>query len=163
MEPLRMFDPLGVGAAAAIAGCAYLLTVGRWLLPVRRSAVEQATDTREYAVGMEIVAAGPVNGRTIEEARLRNLAGSYLIELIRDGLVHAPVSPDTRLRAGDRLVFGGITDAVRELRRVEGLRPATDQLFKVHGDGRRTLVEVVLSTFSPATGRTLVEAKFRNR
>src|SRR5690606_33908427 len=34
LAPLDMFDPLGVGAVAAIAGCLYLLTVGRWLLPV---------------------------------------------------------------------------------------------------------------------------------
>src|SRR5690606_23308327 len=103
------------------------------------------------------------DGRTIEGAQLRNLAGSYLVELIRDGALHAAVAPDTRLRGGDRLVFVGITDAVRELRRVEGLRPATDQLFKLDGDGRRTLVELVLSTSSPAIGQTLVEARFRNR
>ena len=30
-------------------------------VPVRRSAVEQATDTREYAVEMEIVAGGPAD------------------------------------------------------------------------------------------------------
>ena len=162
MVPLRMFDPLGVGAVAAVAGCVYLLTVGRWLLPVRRSALEQATDTREYAVEMEIEPGGAVDGSTVGEARLRQLAGSFLVELIRDGEVHAAVSPDTVLRAGDRLVFVGITDAVRELRRVPGLRPATDQLFKLDGDGRRTLVELVLSQSSPAVGHTLVESRFRS-
>ena len=163
LAPLDMFDPLAVGGTAAIAGCAYLLTVGRWLLPVRRSALEQATDTREYAVEMEIVGGGPVDGRTIGEARLRQLAGSFLVELIRDGRVYAAVAPDMQLQAGDRLVFVGITDAVRELRRVPGLRPATDQLFKLDGDGRRTLVELVVSHSSPAVGHTLVESKFRSR
>lgn len=162
MAPLRMFDPLGVGAVAAVAGCAYLLTIGRWLLPVRRSAMEQATDTREYAVEMEIEPGGAVDGRTVGQAQLRQLAGSFLVELIRDGRVHAAVSPATQLRAGDRLVFVGITDAVRELRRVPGLRPATDQLFKLDGDGRRTLVELVLSHSSPAVGHTLVESRFRS-
>lgn len=163
LAPLDMFDPLAVGGTAAIAGCVYLLTVGRWLVPVRRSALEQATDTREYAVEMEIVAGGPVEGCTIGEARLRQLAGSFLVELIRGGRVHAAVSPHMRLQAGDRLVFVGITDAVRELRRVPGLRPATDQLFKLDGDGRRTLVELVLSHSSPAVGHTLVESRFRSR
>ena len=60
-------------------------------------------------------------------------------------------------------MFVGITDAVRELRRVPGLLPATDQLFKLHGDGRRTLVELVLSHSSPAVGHTLVESQFRSR
>ena len=162
MAPLRMFDPLGVGSVAAVAGCAYLLTVGRWLLPVRRSALEQATDTREYAVEMEVEPGGAVAGRTVGEARLRQLAGSFLVELIRRGEVHAAVPPDATLQAGDRLVFVGVTDAVRELRRVPGLRPATDQLFKLDGDGRRTLVELVLSHSAPAVGRTLVESQFRS-
>src|SRR5690606_38892491 len=96
-----------------------------------------------------------VAGRTIDEAKLRHLAGSYLVELVRDERVHAAVAPQMRLQGGDRLVFIGETDAVRELRRVPGLRPATDQLFKVDdAGGQRTLAEVVLSHYSPAVGKT---------
>lgn len=164
LPAMRMFDPLGVGAVAAVAGGVYLLTVGRWLLPTRRSALEQATDTREYAVEMLVEDDGPVAGKSIGEARLRQLADSYLVELVRDGEVHVAVAPQEVLRGGDRLVFVGATDAVRELRRVPGLRPATDQLFKIDtAHGQRTLVELVLSAYSPAVGRTLVESSFRSR
>src|SRR3546814_3202756 len=52
IEPLEMFDPLGVGAAAAVAGGLYLLVASRWLLPERRSALQQAGDIREYVVEM---------------------------------------------------------------------------------------------------------------
>src|SRR3546814_5644122 len=68
-----------------------------------------------------------------------------------------------RLKGGDRLVFIGGTNAVAELRAIPGLRPATDQLFKLSGNGERKLVEVVLSSFSPAVGRTLVQCAFRIR
>src|SRR3546814_3256895 len=68
-----------------------------------------------------------------------------------------------RLKGGDRLVFIGGTNAVAELRAIPGLRPATDQLFKLSGNGERKLVEVVLSSFSPAVGRTLVQSAFRSR
>jgi di/tricarboxylate transporter len=164
MRELRMFDPLGVGAVAAVVGGLYLITLGRWLLPLRRSALQQAQDTREYVVEMLVETDGPIVGRSIGQARLRKLAGSYLVELDRDGEVHAAVAPGEVLRGGDRLVFVGVTVAVRELRRVPGLRPATEQLFKVDdAGGRRTLVEVVLSAYSPAIGRTLVESTFRNR
>src|SRR3546814_16134637 len=68
-----------------------------------------------------------------------------------------------RLKGGDRLVFIGGTNAVAELRAIPGLRPATDQLFKLSGNCERKLVEVVLSSFSPAVGRTLVQCAFRRR
>jgi len=162
LEPLDMFDPLGVGAAAAVAGGLYLLVASRWLLPNRRSALQQAGDLREYVVEMLVEDGGAVAGLSIGDAHLRHLAGSYLVELVRDGEVHSAVPPSEVLRGGDRLVFVGATDAVRELRRVPGLRPASDQVFKIDdAGGQRTLVEVVLSPFSPAVGRTLVQAGFR--
>ena len=164
LPEMRMFTPFPAGAVAAVAGGIYLLSLGRRLLPERRSALQQAADTREYVVEMLVESGGSIAGRTIGEAGLRRLSGSYLVELVRDGDVHAAVPPGEVLRGGDRLVFVGVTDAVRELRRVAGLRPATEQLFKLDGPGtQRTLVEVVLSPFSPAVGRTLVESAFRSR
>src|SRR5690606_26998006 len=141
--------PLTVGAVAALAGGLYLLTLGRWLLPERRSALQQATEAREFAVEMLVEPGGPIVGQSIEAAGLRHLSGSYLVELWRDGQPNFAVAPDIELHEGDRLVFVGATDAIRELRRLPGLRAATDQLFKLDGDGRRTLVELVLSRTSP--------------
>lgn len=163
MRPLDMFDPLSVGGIAALAGGAYLVLAGRWLLPERRSALQQARDTREYVVEMLVEPGGDVEGRNIGEARLRQLEGSFLIELVRDETVRVAVSPSETLRGGDRLVFVGATNAIRELRRMSGLRPASDQVFKIDdAGGQRTLVEVVLSSYSPAVGRTLVQSTFRS-
>lgn len=164
MPALTMFTPLGVGAVAALAGGSFLLLAGRWFLPDRRSAFDQASDTHEYVVEMMVEADGPVDGKTIGDARLRQLEGSFLVELVRAGELHVAVAPGQQLSGGDRLVFIGATDAVRELRRVPGLRPATDQCFKIDdAGGQRKLVEVVMSAYSPAVGRTLVESAFRSR
>ncbi|KAB8179323.1 TRAP transporter large permease subunit [Lysobacter maris] len=164
LPALHMFTPFGVGVVAAVAGVAYLLTIGRWLLPERRSTLQQAVaDVREYVVEMLVEDDGELVGKTIGEAGLRHLEGSYLLELVRGNAVHAAVSPLMRLRGGDRLVFVGRTGAVGELRLLSGLRPATEQVFKVDdAGGRRPLVEVVLSRFSPAVGRTLVDSAFRS-
>jgi len=161
---LDLFTPLGVGGAALMAGGLYLVTVGRWLLPERRSTVQQvAADIGEYTVEMLVDGDGSLIGKTIGNARLRHLAGSYLLELVRDGQVHAAVGPDTELQAGDRLVFVGRPDAVLELRQFPGLRSAEEQVFKVNdAGGQRNLVEVVLSRFNPAVGKTLVESGFRS-
>lgn len=161
---LSMFDPLLVALPAVVVGGLYLATAGRWLLPARRSALDQAADTYEYSVEMLVEQDSPLIGMSIDDAGLRSLSGSFLVELLRDGELFAAVTPDMRLRAGDRLVFVGVTDAMRELRRIEGLRPATDQLFKLDSaDSRRTLVELVLSQYSPALGKTLREVAFRTR
>ena len=164
LPALDLFAPLEVGLAALFAGFVYLLTVGRWLLPDRQSVFQQAVeDVCEYAVEMLVERDGPVSGQTIAGAGLRQLTGSYLVELIRDGRTYPAVPPHMRLRGGDQLVFIGGTNAIAELRGIPGLRPATDQLFKLSGNGERKLVEVVLSAFNPAVGRTLVQCSFRSR
>ena len=164
LPALRMFDPFPVAFPVLLVGLAYLALAGRWL-PTRRSAFDQAAeDAREYAVEMLVTEGGGLAGKTVEAAGLRHLKGSFLIELSRERDLLSAVSPDTVLRAGDRLVFVGGTDAVRELRRIEGLRPATDQWFKLEAvSGKRHLAELVVSRMSPAVGHTLREAEFRQR
>lgn len=163
LPALGMFAPLGVGVAALLAGSIYLLTLGRWLLPDRQSVFQQAANVCEYAVEMLVEAGGRLSGETIATAGLRQLEGSYLVELVRGERTYPAVPPHTQLQAGDRLVFVGGSNAVAELRAIPGLRPATDQLFKLTGNGERKLVEVVLSAFNPAVGRTLVQCAFRTR
>lgn len=163
LPALDLFAPAGVGLAALLAGAVYLLSAGRWLLPERQSVFQQAADVCEYAVEMLVELDGPVSGQTIADAGLRRLEGSYLVELVREGRTHPAVSPHMCLQGADRLVFIGGSNAIAELRAIPGLRPATDQLFKLSGNGERKLVEVVLSAFNPAVGRTLVQCAFRSR
>ena len=163
LPALGMFAPLGVGVAALLAGSIYLLTLGRWLLPDRQSVFQQAANVCEYAVEMLVEAGGTLCGETIATAGLRQLEGSYLVELVRGERTYPAVPPHTQLQGGDRLVFVGGGNAVAELRAIRGVRPATDQLFKLTGNGERKLVEVVLSAFNPAVGRTLVQCAFRTR
>ena len=70
-------------------------------------------------------------GRSIDEAGLRGLPGLFLIEIDRDGETLPAVSANVRLAAGDHLVFAGVVDSVVDLQRFSGLRPATDQVFKL--------------------------------
>ncbi len=164
LPKLDLFDPLLAAWPAALLGGLYLVVAGRWLLPIRRSALDQAADTYEYVVEMLVEPGGALVGKSIDAAGLRRLSGSFLIELLRDGQLFAPVAPDTRLQANDRVVFVGAVDSVRELRRISGLRPATDQLFKLDSpDERRTLVELVLSPYSPVVGKSLRDVAFRTR
>jgi di/tricarboxylate transporter len=105
----------------------------------------------------------PLVGRSIEEAGLRGLDGLFLMEIDRSGHVIAAVSPTERLEAGDRLVFVGVVDSVVELQKIRGLRPATDQVFKLDDPrSERTLIEAVVSNTCPLIGRTIREGRFRS-
>jgi di/tricarboxylate transporter len=159
---MGLFDLAWVGVPCAVVGLAWVLLASPRLLPERRPAAALFGDPREYTVEMEVEAGSPLAGRTIEEAGLRHLPGIYLMEIGRQGEVLPAVSSGERLHEGDRLVFAGVVDSVVELQRIRGLRPATDQVFKLEGEraGRR-LVEAVVSDTCPLAGRSIRDGRFR--
>jgi di/tricarboxylate transporter len=162
-EKLGMFGVTPIGLVCAVAGIAWMLAFGRRLLPERRPAIGPEADAREYTVEMLVEPGGALVGKSIEEAGLRHLPGAYLMEIEREGEAIPAVGPEKRLHADDRLVFVGVVDSVVELQRIRGLRPATDQVFKLraHRD-KRCLVEAVVSDSAPLLGRTIRDGRFRN-
>jgi di/tricarboxylate transporter len=159
---LGLFDLAWVGVPCAVVGIGWVLAASPRLLPERRPVGALFADPREYTVEMLVEPDSPLVGRTIEEAGLRHLPGIYLMEVGREGEVLPAVPSSHRLHAGDRLVFAGVVDSVVELQRFRGLRPATDQVFKLEGEraGRR-LVEAVVSDSCPLVGRSIRDGRFR--
>ena len=160
---LGMFDITWLGAPLFVAGLVYILVASTRLLRDRRPAMSPTDDPREYSLEMVVEPGSPLAGRTIEQAGLRHLDGLYLVEIDRAGHVIAAVAPSERLEAGDRLVFVGVIDSVVELQKIRGLRPATDQVFKLDDPrSERVLVEAVVSNTCPLVGRTIREGRFRS-
>ena len=160
---LEMFEIAWVGIPVAVVGFAYLLLCMKWLLPDRVPAMRQMEDPREYSVEMIVTANSPLVGKTIEEAGLRHLPGMYLMEIDRDDGVLTAVSSAERLKSKDRLVFVGIIESVIDLRKIPGLEPATDQVFKIGGPrSERSLIEAVVSSSCPFIRMTIRDAKFRS-
>jgi di/tricarboxylate transporter len=161
--PLEMFDITPLGVVLLGVGFVYLLVASRWLLKDRRPPMSKSDDPRQYSLEMLVEPGSPLVGRSIEEAGLRHLDNLVLMEIDRGGHVLAAVAPTERLEAGDRLVFVGVIDSVVELQKIRGLRPATDQVFKlVDPRSERRLVEAVVSNACPLVGRTIREGRFRS-
>ena len=161
---LSFFTLTPIGLACAASGLAYIVLTTRWLLPHRGSPLRDTSDPRAYTIEMLVTADGPVAGRSIEDAGLRHLPGSYLAEVDRNGEVMAAVGANFRLVADDRLVFVGVVDAVLDLQKMRGLVPATDQLFKLDGPRtKRMLIEAVVSDQSPLLGKSIREGRFRTQ
>lgn len=160
---MSLFELAWVGVPCAVVGISYVLIAGKWLLPDRKAVFSDAHDPREYTVEMIVKAAGPLAGQTIEQAGLRHLPGLYLVEIERNGEVLPAVASDQRLEGGDRLVFVGIIESVVDLRKMPGLQPATDQMFKLDAPAsQRCLLEAVVSNCCPLLGRTIREGRFRS-
>src|SRR5205085_859936 len=61
------------------------------------------------------------------------------------------------------LVFAGVVESVVELRKMRGLQPATDQIFKLDAPHtHRSLIEAVVSNSCPLVGKTVREGRFRS-
>ncbi len=159
---LGMFDIAWVGVPTLLLTLLFTALFGRRLLPERHSILSQLENAREYTVEMLVEPHSPLEGKTIEEAGLRQLPGMYLVEVDRDGHLMPAVSPQQTLRGGDRLLFAGVVDSVLDLQKIRGLKPATDQVFKL-GSPRhqRCLVEAVISESFPLLGKSIREGRFR--
>ncbi len=159
---LGMFELIWIGLPLIFITFVYVLICSQWLLPERKPAISQFDDVRQYTVEMMIEADSVLAGKTIEEAGLRQLPGLYLIEIERQGHILAAVSPQEKLENNDRLIFVGIIDSVVDLQKIRGLKPATDQIFKLTSlRENRCLVEAVVSTRCPLVGKTVREGQFR--
>ena len=158
-----IFDLAWVGVPVTLVVFLYVLITQSWLLPERRPAISKFSDVREYTTEMLVEPGSPLVGNSIEQAGLRQLPGLYLIEIERNGKILSAVSPNEILQGNDHLIFVGIVDSVIDLQRIAGLKPATNQVFKLdsHID-ERCLTEAVISNTSPLVGKTVREGRFRS-
>lgn len=157
------FELAWLGIPSALIGMLYITVMSRWLLPARVPAMETLKDPREYTVEMIVEESGALNGRTVEEAGLRQLPGLFLIEIDRDDTLIPAVGPQERLKGGDRLVFAGVTESIADLQKIKGLVPATNQVFKLNSErSQRTLIETVASSSAGFIGKTVKESRFRS-
>ncbi|MGH2384116.1 MAG: SLC13 family permease [Candidatus Limnocylindria bacterium] len=158
-EPLGLFELTPVGLPIALVGTLVLTLVASRLLPERGDRRVQAAGERDYSVSMVVQRDGPLVGRTVEQAGLRQLEAVYLVAIDRDGERIAPVSPETELHARDVLTFVGRVDQVVDLQRTRGLQSTHRRQIKQLDGDRHTFSEVVLG--EGFAGRTLSEIGFR--
>ncbi|MFN0198026.1 MAG: SLC13 family permease [Planctomycetaceae bacterium] len=162
MPGFTMFELGLVGFPCAVLSIGFILLFSRKLLPDRQPAISLGDDPRQYSVEMIVQPDGPLVGQTVELAGLRHLPGLYLAEIERGAEILPAVGPRERLQANDRLIFVGVLDSVVDLRKMRGLLPATNQLFKLDSpDSQRCLIEAVVSDRCPLIGKSIRDGKFR--
>ncbi|SEA80067.1 Di-and tricarboxylate transporter [Thiothrix caldifontis] len=157
---LGMFDISSVGLVLLLAAGAFLLLFSSRLLPDRGGVNEGLESLREYRVDM-LVEGSTLAGQSLSAAGLLNLGYGYLTELGRGKVIIRHPAHDFVLREDDRLSFVGAPRCAQELRSIQGLKPANDDIQRldiVHF--RRRLVEAVIGPDFPFLGMTLEECDF---
>ncbi|WP_286921098.1 SLC13 family permease, partial [Marinobacter sp.] len=145
-EGFSIFAITQVGLPVAIIGVAVMLLVLPRMLPDRKDQ-QKFGSVKEFTLEVAVAFEGPLVGKSVGEAGLRELDRLYLVEIERDGSVVTAVPSEERLRGGDRLVFAGDTQAISDLLRINGIVPSVhdDEPSLSKDRAERRLVEAVLS------------------
>jgi di/tricarboxylate transporter len=163
LEPLGMFELAAIGLPLTLIGLLILVVLAPRVLPPRTSARQELQRSREFVYQTVVEENGPYDGRSVEEAGLRNLQGVYLVEVESNGHVTAPAAPVTVLRGGDRLTFAGRVDMIRDLQTRRGLRAVEHQHTIPFAKPGHTFFEAVVGGASDLAGSTLRGVDFRNK
>ncbi|WP_347861128.1 SLC13 family permease [Salimicrobium sp. PL1-032A] len=160
----RFFELAVAGLPVTIVGVAYLIFFAPALLP-DHSNKEKAEEERprDFLSELRVVEDFPHVGKTVRQAGLRNLEGLYLIEIRRGEERISPVTGDTIVLSGDRLLFTGVIASIADLGKQRGLMldAGTDLSIADLKKGTSKLREGVVSHQSPLLGRTVKENRFR--
>lgn len=178
MTGFGFFDFTLIGGVILVVAMAYVVTIGRRLLPDGGGAVPQSGRKRLHELAesfgireglhrLQVRADSPLVGRTVSEMSLRRQHGLTVIALQRQGRLLGtllPVLKETRLQANDILIVSADEAVIAACARALGV---IHQGFP-HGLQRRLresfgAAEALVVPGSWLIGRTLEDVGFRGR
>lgn len=162
--PLLGFkDFVFLGLIVTVVGWVYLYFIGYTLLPSNANKTDAIRQNlKEYIVETEVFKGSKLIGLTVKEAGLRKLEDLFLVEILRNGDVISPITPDDIIREGDFLFFSGNTQSIYSLIKDDnGLSiPKQENLEQM---GQFRFVEAVIPSGSDLTGVRIKDSDFRKR
>ncbi|MCH1924645.1 SLC13 family permease [Shewanella sp. C32] len=153
-ESLAFFSFFAVGILLVL-GCGLVVAWSSRGLP---DTPRHDPSYKGYFIEAKLQADSPLVGKSVEQNGLRHLESLFLVEVVRQGRLISPVSPQELLHEGDRLVFAGDIQKVMQLHTFPGLTLFADK----DGLMQRDLTEVVVRQESVLVGRTLKSTGFRS-
>jgi di/tricarboxylate transporter len=164
MPPMGMFELTLVGVPIVVVGVAYMLTLGRRLVPDRIPTKEgQGLSVHLYMAEVLILPGSSLKGKTLEEAALGRDLDLKVLQILRDETPDITPQADTRLEEGDVLLVEGEREKILQVKEMAGIGIKAD--VELSDPGQQTkdieLTEVILTPGSPLIGRTLLGLRFR--
>ena len=171
-EPFGMFDYTPVGLFVLVAGIAFILLLGRRLLPNRdigretvrgdRADFKELYELQDSMVMVHLPDDSTLAGKTLGRSRLGSILGLNVVAIIHERHTLLAPDPETILQPGDRLLVEGNLDQLSELRGrqqfvIEDDRFPIERLISAEIE----LVELEISPKSSLVARTLRQADLR--
>ncbi len=169
LRPFALFDFTPITAAIVVAGIAFMVLIGRHLLPSRSASAEAGTrlalgasyelDTHIFTT--RIPAGSPLDGRTLAESRLGSALYLTVLALQRKGALMLAPRPNDVLQAGDTLIVHGRPDHLQRFHASQHLQvESSDLVYKLLSQ-RLQAAEGFVTEGSPLLGSTLAESGLR--
>lgn len=161
LDPLPMFSFTPIGLPIMILIVLYITISSNKLLPNRTDALTEFKEhTREYLIETRVPASSVYVGKSLDDNKLRQLRGLYVVEIIRAGKTIVPVSPKEIIQPDDILIFTGETDTVIDL-----LNNQKDLVAADYSDypntGKVEIIETIISPNSSLINKKVNTTNFR--
>ena len=166
LEGFSFFTLTAVGVPITAAGLIYLLTLGYNLLPEHLGAKEQISqETKEFLAEGIIEDKFEHEGETVTKLGRDVLDGIYVIEIIRNNSRVYPVTGETKVLAGDHIIFSGSLNTIGKIQKFKGvtIKTGTELTLDDVVNKDSHLIETVVSHNSSLLNKTLKEANFKTR
>ncbi|MFO7687501.1 MAG: SLC13 family permease [Desulfobacterales bacterium] len=169
LRPFALFDFTPITAAIVAAGIAFVVLIGRRLLPTRSADAGAGTrwalgasyqlDTHIFTT--RIPTGSPLDGRTLAESRLGSALYLTVLALQRKGVLVLAPRPSDVLQAGDKLIVHGSPDHLQRFHASQHLQVESSDLVNNLLPQRLQMAEGLVTEGSPLLGSTLAESGLR--
>jgi di/tricarboxylate transporter len=164
-KPFGMFEITKIGIIYTGVGFAYMLTIGRKLLPDRDTLDEQLEPQarRHFLTQVEVQEDSPLIGQIVTESLLKEFPEAHILEVRRRGSVQRIPLDELKIEIGDRLLLTLHGSKFQDFKQTGGLHFSGAPKLKLREMETRDLklMEAIVGPDSGMVGRTVRQVRFR--
>lgn len=171
LSPFAIFDFTPITGAIVAANIAFMVLIGRRLLP-RRSAIQTADagealnssyQLETHIFTTRIPNGSPLDGRTLAESRLGSALYLTVLALQRKGMLILAPRPNEVLRSGDTLIAHGSPGHLQRYHASQHIQTESPDLVRELLPACIQVAEGIVGDNSPLIGSTLAEICLRRK
>ncbi len=179
-RPFRLTDFAGVGGLAALAGIAYMVTIGRRILPERHPSEELGNtlsqgrvtesidlitfyELKERLHEITILANSRLSGLALENTGIGSQLSLTVMAIKRNGHVLLSPSQHEVLHSGDVLLISGRDEMVEKLAAWGTQVRLANQQAQLPTSASMEMLEVLPAPHSTILGKSIKELQFRSK